>query len=122
MGAVEGGGNEIAPVIFVSPGEQMPFEGAVVDEISLGIHERAHFAALENPAHFQNVRQIAVIFAVSVDFSALLDGLRERDGLAHRLCGQIFAQDMNAALQRPDDIGRVFVGEIGDDDRIDAAA
>lgn len=100
----------------------MPFEGAVVDEISLGIHERAHFAALENPAHFQNVRQIAVIFAVSVDFSALLDGLRERDGLAHRLCGQIFAQDMNTALQRPDDIGRVFVGEIGDDDRIDAAA
>ena len=57
MGAVERGGNEIAPVIFVSPGEQMPFEGAVVDEISLGIHERAHFAALENPAHFQNVRQ-----------------------------------------------------------------
>ena len=68
MGAVERGGNEIAPVIFVSPGEQMPFEGAVVDEVSLGIHERAHFAALENPAHFQNVRQIAVIFAVSVDF------------------------------------------------------
>ena len=70
--------------------------------------------------HGEDIVHVAVIFAVGVHLSAFFHGIAKLTGFRQRLYRLNLTVDMNAAFQRTDRIGGMFVGVICEDHDVNA--
>mgnify|MGYP003313450154 CR=1 FL=1 len=84
VGAVEGGGHEIPPVVSFAIGDLGPDGGAVVDVFALTVHDVADLTGSVSAPHLKGMRHIAVIFGISVDKTGFLNGFDQFNRLCHR--------------------------------------
>ena len=118
MRAIEGGIHAVAPVILFAVGDAGPDARAVVDVFALGVHHVAHVAPLIPAAHFERVIHITVVFGIGIHLSAALRRFDQLDGLRHRLRRKHLAQHVPPGVQKPYGERRVFVGIVGQHDRV----
>ena len=98
MGAVVKGILAIAPVVFFALRVKIPGVLAVVQVLGFQILRGAEIAGFDQPAHFQHLRKIAVIFRIAVNAARFFHRFHQFHALFQRFCEQNLAQHRNAAL------------------------
>ena len=109
------------PVLFkvivgLEEGGVVRRHGMVV--LPLGKQDLPQRPAVDYPFHLDVEEHLGIILRQEIDRAALLRRPDQLDALRHGAVGDAFAEHMDAALQAFNGIRRVFMKEIGQNDRV----